>query len=592
MRKILLLYCYYQILTVIDKINVFRVNDASSNESSQNLAQQDASQVADSDENAELPSGSQVVVTVGNAEPPRKRRRTHKRSSSICPEETEKIHDALAKMIAANQMPLTFAASEGFSNFMKVVKPGYVPCSSNTIKNRLKAMKTQIKPKIIEILEKAAGVSCTTDCWSSRKQEAYMTLTAHTIDEEWTPHSFTLSTREIDKRQNAANLSLAVDEMREEWGIQNKTTAVVTDNAKSILNAVKLLDGVEETDDVACAAHSIQLSVNAGLKTRKIKKLLDKTAKVVSHFKTSNVARYALKRKQEQLKLPVKSLLQRCNTRWNASFFMSERYVENRTPVVNVLADRTCTKPQVARDLEMAEDEWTSLESLIEILRPLQVLTTILCSDTASPTSMVRPLVNQIIQNFLVISETDDAIIRKFKEVVVTQLTKRFNLRWTRNSKVSARHIAEFLDSRYKDLEHEDFAARSQIRSRVEALFMTSCGTTSPSSDENRTRSTGLELIYNQRVISRDPRRQWEEYLAEPAIRFDMDPFEWWRSRKNKYPDLEKIARKYLCIPATSCSSERCFSTAGNIVSQKRSSLSPENVDILVFLYQNKKLLF
>ena len=58
-----------------------------------------------------------------------------------------------------------------------------------------------------------------------------------------------------------------------------------------------------------------------------------------------------------------------------------------------------------------------------------------------------------------------------------------------------------------------------------------------------------------------------------------------------KYPTIAELAIKYLAIPATSDTSERCFSTAGNIVTRKRTRLLPENVDTLVFLYQNRKLI-
>ena len=43
------------------------------------------------------------------------------------------------------------------------------------------------------------------------------------------------------------------------------------------------------------------------------------------------------------------------------------------------------------------------------------------------------------------------------------------------------------------------------------------------------------------------------------------------------------MARKYLGVVATSVPSERLFSTAGNIVSAKRSAMDPENVESLVF---------
>jgi len=42
--------------------------------------------------------------------------------------------------------------------------------------------------------------------------------------------------------------------------------SVVTDNAKNVLNAVSLLDNIIGKNDLACAAHSLQLAVNNALK--------------------------------------------------------------------------------------------------------------------------------------------------------------------------------------------------------------------------------------------------------------------------------------------------------------------------------------
>lgn len=48
-------------------------------------------------------------------------------------ERQEKIDQALAKMIAVNQLPLAFATSTGFKHFMDVVEPSYkTPSYVNT----------------------------------------------------------------------------------------------------------------------------------------------------------------------------------------------------------------------------------------------------------------------------------------------------------------------------------------------------------------------------------------------------------------------------------------------------------------------------
>jgi len=79
-------------------------------------------------------------------------------------------------------------------------------------------------------------------------------------------------------------------------------------------------------------------------------------------------------------------------------------------------------------------------------------------------------------------------------------------------------------------------------------------------------------------------------YLAASSITVDDDPLTWWKSNECKYPHIAKMARCYLAVPGSSVPSERVFSTAGDIVTAKRSTLSPENVDILVFLKKNLKL--
>lgn len=52
-------------------------------------------------------------------------------------------------------------------------------------------------------------------------------------------------------------------------------------------------------------------------------------------------------------------------------------------------------------------------------------------------------------------------------------------------------------------------------------------------------------------------------YFRLPVVN-RVDPPALWRDHATSFPQL---AKKYLCVPATSCSSERVFSVAGNIVS-------------------------
>ena len=54
----------------------------------------------------------------------------------------------------------------------------------------------------------------------------------------------------------------------------------------------------------------------------------------------------------------------------------------------------------------------------------------------------------------------------------------------------------------------------------------------------------------------------------------NQSPMEWWKGNKGRYPLLFQLAARYLAIPSTSVPCECVFSTAGQIVNEKR-ALSP-----------------
>lgn len=54
-----------------------------------------------------------------------------------------------------------------------------------------------------------------------------------------------------------------------------------------------------------------------------------------------------------------------------------------------------------------------------------------------------------------------------------------------------------------------------------------------------------------------------QSYLKIPNEPIREDVIKWWELRKTVFPNLFRIASKYLCIPATSATSGRIFSKAG-----------------------------
>lgn len=83
---------------------------------------------------------------------------------------------------------------------------------------------------------------------------------------------------------------------------------------------------------------------------------------------------------------------------------------------------------------------------------------------------------------------------------------------------------------------------------------------------------------------------EMERYCKAPSLPLTEDPLNWWRVHEITFPLLSRLSKRYLCIPGTSVSAERVFSTAGDVVTAKRSALKPEHVDQLVFLQKNLQI--
>lgn len=80
---------------------------------------------------------------------------------------------------------------------------------------------------------------------------------------------------------------------------------------------------------------------------------------------------------------------------------------------------------------------------------------------------------------------------------------------------------------------------------------------------------------------------EMRKYCESPLAPLDSDPLLWWKTRELIFPNLSKIAKKKLSVVATSVPSERAFSKAGQLVSDRRSRLKAKNVKEILFLNSN-----
>ena len=252
---------------------------------------------------------------------------------------------------------------------------------------------------------------------------------------------------------------------------------------------------------------------------------------IVSYFHRSSLATDKLKSTQVQLNLDQHKLIQEVETRWNSSFYMFERLVEQHEAVTTAL----CLLGKNVLCLSAAN---------VEILKELRLKK---CAFGADDTVAI------------------DKILRSIKAELVHAVSSHENSTST-----------EFTD------EMED---QGEVEETTLAVGQSG-------GDETLWQFVDQRVAETSRVRTPtvDATVEVDQYMKQKNIARKEDPLVWWQN-KNVYPNLQYLARKYLSVPATSVSSERLFSKAGELISARRSTLKEKNINMYLFLNKNLKIL-
>ncbi|XP_044577566.1 zinc finger BED domain-containing protein 4-like [Cotesia glomerata] len=241
---------------------------------------------------------------------------SHKNSKS------EATTISLVKYIAIDMLPLSHAEGPGLTQFMKDILPEYIIPSRTVTKNPLELLYESVRNDILEAFHRFPHISITTDGWSSRLSDSFMTITAHAIDDLWNMRSVTLDINEMSESHTAENIYKYLCKALSEWKIVDKTIAVVHDNAPNMVAEIRMSSSsnVEIGQSVRCFCHTLQLVIEKAFKEDIFKKHLQKVSANVSHFKHCNKATKALTDAQKEHNLPDHCLISYCVKRWNSAY--------------------------------------------------------------------------------------------------------------------------------------------------------------------------------------------------------------------------------------------------------------------------------
>ncbi|XP_075325281.1 E3 SUMO-protein ligase ZBED1-like [Odontesthes bonariensis] len=402
---------------------------------------------------------------------------------------TNEITKRIVNMIVKDMLPLSVADGEGFQELMGFIEPGYRIPSRKTFTNRLEQQYAEKKAELKEKLA-SADVALTTDCWTALTTESYITVTCHYIEEDWQVKSAVLLTESFSDKHTADNLAEKLKESVDDWGLAGRVAACVHDNARNIVAAN---DPTRVSwQSLPCFAHTLQLAINDGF-ALDMHRVIAAAGRLVKHFHHSTPATRALEAKQEQLQLPKHRLIQSCKTRWNSVRDMFERLMEQRWAVTAVLSDRTVTKIQNARILEMKDEHWQLMEDSLPVLKALKCATTVLSSETEVSISSTYPITFSLINAHLKSDDGGHPKIEAFKNEVRSQLAKRMKV-----DSDNFPMIAMILDPRHKHLGYLKPSQRLTLKNAVLDIAATTTVEQSDAADS----AGSLEVLLQYWVLN------------------------------------------------------------------------------------------
>ena len=431
-------------------------------------------------------------------------------------------------------------------------------------------------------------------------QDSLLSLTAHFLTPTLERKQVILQAVKFNESHTGANIASLINSCIQYWKIAEKLTYLVRDNAANYIAGLRDA-GIP---NFGCLAHTLQLVIHDGvLVQRCVQDLLAASRKLVGHYKHSNIALQTLRRIQNQLNIPQHSLIHDQATRWNSSYYMLLRLIEQKTALLAAGAESACSH-------ELRVEQWNLADKLVHLLQPFEEATREASGDYSSA-SVTIPIVNSLKRSLIVSTDSTglgDHGIKGMKRAMLQSL----NLCYSDIENVKVFALSTALDPRFKlsvfTLASSSASVRQMLIEEYELVELEKVNDTNPPEPKRARRNTSNnegtsqsmlwtlfdEIVEENKsgeeaVSSRSVEAAVDDYLRDPVIPRECDPFLYWKEKLPIWPILVKMARKYLFIPPASVPSERLFSTAGQIATDTRNRLDADKIEMLVFLNKNLK---
>lgn len=363
------------------------------------------------------------------------------------------------------------------------------------------------------------------------------------------------------------NIRTKIEAILKDFGcdLEIDKPVIVTDRGSNMIKAFS------DAENIYCVNHLLNNAVEKAIHAiPEMQSLVSNCSKLVKYFKKSGM--------NSTLGVSLKSF---CPTRWNTVFYLLESVETNWIELAAVLKEKNQTS-------RVEEININHLGTIVRLLETFENVSKKLEASKRPTIHLILPNLNKLIKTCQ-FDCNDTNIIRDLKFQLNSQLSSTVNPNLKKYHK-----IALFLFPPTNKLIQFSPTEKETVINDCKILM-------------NHFLQDSCILNNVETELAED---EFAEYLDVPKVESiqtkveaeiagysninvaytpDFNVLAWWNLNKQFFPLLHKVSCKIFCIPASSAASERVFSSARNLITEKRCLLAtnPENINKIMFLHSN-----
>ncbi|XP_038143273.1 zinc finger BED domain-containing protein 4 [Cyprinodon tularosa] len=563
------------------------------------------------------------------------------------------ISEAITKMIVHDLQPVSIVENQGFRELLQLLEPRYTPEPQHYIQGQLlPAYAYQAQLATRQAIASAHALSLSLDLWRSQTQTAsgYLGVTCHYLASDWQIRSALLACLPLTCSSSVRRVLADFDEVCHSHSVSGRAFCVVADpfpatttvrpcclpgflvppllsnrqdddltdqglengsNAEQWISNGHACNGEDEdwgesweqglgVCRVDCFSRSLEQCVREGLcSSPQISSTLSKVARFYNYI-TSAVPPEKLMQVFEGWMPGGSQDIQDTSTDWAAQHKVLRRLLDS----VEFLEE--ISGPG---EMSLSGSERALLRELVDILEPFTEAWDMVHGDAQKDTqpdrhvsiSLALPCVLGLRKHLsetstphcpallLSLSQSLERILAPILEkplyITATTLDPQFKLTWSSNPEWHKQVLIGELSKHTRASPQPDL--NTDLNSQSQTI-----PTPAQSPVSSLSRPCKLFSFIKQRPATQAKSLEQElcVYLREEPT--DEEALHYWCRKAIDFPLLAQVAKRAFTIPARDTVVENIFSTARRFLLPERGHILPKNLETLIYLKANYKLLW